>query len=264
MKKVINKNSIVSPFATTFIPPGGSAASHYANSQIPSFRCPSFSGDNTTTMDGVFQTGAATGNYCALVATDMTPRASALWKTSNNWENGALPSACWSVDEASTPATNGSCTERGIRLKNLGDGISKTMIACESREEEYNAWISGACMWVAGASPNSLSLDGVTIQQAAGTGFIEIPEVDTGSGLALNHGTEATVIPTDEQYLESGDWVTAQDRIWGPSSEHSGNIVIHVFADAHAQAISAEVDSTTYLRFISRSAGDPADASKFE
>ena len=50
-----------------------------------------------------------------------------------------------------------------------------------------------------------------------------------------------------------------QGRAWGPSSEHSGGLVHHGFADAHAMSISTDVDPTVYMRCITRNGGEPVD-----
>jgi hypothetical protein len=229
--------------------------------QVPAFLCPTFNGDTTTKLGGV---DAAVGNYCAYVGTDLSDPSAAPWKTTNNWENGALPSACWKTANSQTAATAvNSCKDKGVGLRHLSDGISKTIIACESRERVYSAWISGACMWVSATSPQSLAADSMSvgidsIDQfiAVGTGMA--PTITTsgqkGEGIALNFGSLTGPLA---DYLVAANWATAQTRVYGPSSEHSGNIVMHVWADVHAKAISAEVDPTMYVRLITRSGGDP-------
>lgn len=247
------------PFDADFVNPSGQ---HYASSQVGSFRCPSWSGSMTTLIGDV---EAATGNYCAIVGTDLAESGAAPWKTTPNWENGGMPSSCWSTPNSQTAAlTERTCFKSGIRLRDMGDGISKTMIAAESREEKYSAWISGASMWVVGTTPNSLAADRVTVGVSPNDKFIamlsgETVVVEDGDGLALNFGEEAHR-PAAEFYLAASDWATGSDRVWGPSSEHGGGIAIHVFADAHAQAIFQEVNPTVYLRFITRSDGDPSDS----
>jgi prepilin-type N-terminal cleavage/methylation domain-containing protein len=276
MRKVITGMAAPkAPFNTAFTVGGVPGGKPYSSSQISSFRCPSFSGDTVTDLNGTLAVGqeAATGNYCAIVATDTTEHttpAPTNWKTSTNWENGGLPSACWNSTNSQSAPPAAGCKDRGIRLKNLGDGISKTIIACESREETYNAWISGACMWVVGASPNSLQSGNATIGRASTTdNFIAMLSGTTpidadGTGLAMNYGNEQAQTADTAQtpvYMTSG---ATQPRIWGPSSEHSGAIVIHVFADTHARAVPQTVNPTVYLRFLTRSDGDPASEDDME
>ena len=42
------------------------------------------------------------------------------------------------------------------------------------------------------------------------------------------------------------------DRWWGPSSEHAGGYILHVFADGHAISLREEVDATIYLQLVTR------------
>jgi hypothetical protein len=129
-------------------------------------------------------------------------------------------------------------------------------------------------MWVTGTSTNSLKgIDGAASyaveRDANGDNFIAVLDgtggnalIEDGLGLALNFGNEQKL--ASPVYLSAADWKTAADKIWGPSSEHGGAIVIHVFADAHARAISQEVNPTVYLRFTTRSDGDPASEDDLE
>jgi hypothetical protein len=91
---------------------------------------------------------------------------------------------------------------------------------------------------------------------------------EDGVGLALNYGNEQDVQVDDPQvspvYMNASDGSNTAARIWGPSSEHGGAIVIHVFADAHARAIPQTVNPTVYLRFITRTDGDPASEDDLE
>lgn len=229
--------------------PFDSDVSQFAATQIPAFRCPSYSGPKSTSLGGV---DAAVGSYCTLAATDLFEAPAAPWKRSSNWENGVIVSACWQTPNSQTSALAlGTCQARGTGMRDIADGISKTLIACESREEEFSAWISGACMWVTATTPNSLASSRALVLPG-NDGFISL----TGGpgGLALNDGYDGKL----NFYFKPNDWATAQERRWGPSSEHAGNGVIHVFADVHARFISAEVDPTAYLRFVTRSDGDPA------
>lgn len=257
LAKLAEDDTQTGPFDVDFVNDNGE---HFAATQIGAFRCPSYAGPLTTRMGDV---DAAVGNYCAIVGTDLEERSVAYWKATPNWENGGLPSACWSMPNSqSTALAVGSCDGKGLRLSEMKDGISKVLIAAESRETAINAWISGASMWVIAASPNALDADKVEIRRSKIDQFVAIMrgdeqvEDDSGAGLALNFGTDVLNAPQGDLYLLASQWATGLDRAWGPSSEHSGKVVIHVFADAHAQAIPAGIDATAYVRFITRSDGE--------
>ncbi len=53
-------------------------------------------------------------------------------------------------------------------------------------------------------------------------------------------------------------WAEKHERVFGPSSERVG-IAHHEFCDGHAKAIRHDVDPTVYLRYVTRSDGDPAE-----
>jgi hypothetical protein len=116
-------------------------------------------------------------------------------------------------------------------------------------------------MWVVATSPNSLANSAASVG-AGPDRYIavlqgNVPQSANGVGLALNFGNPYTSPPAADLYFQASDWATAADRRWGPSSEHAGNIAIHVYADAHAQAIPADANPTAYLQFITRSGGEP-------
>jgi hypothetical protein len=70
-------------------------------------------------------------------------------------------------------------------------------------------------------------------------------------GTALNYGPTAKH-PT-AVFLPTGSFVDSDiskippGRLWGPSSQHAGGIVNHVYADAHVEAISDQIDPNVYL-----------------
>jgi hypothetical protein len=231
---------------------------HGASMSLSFFRCPTYSGPVTTSMGGV---EAAISNYCAIVGTDVAERSAATWKTTPNWENGGLPSACWKTPNSQTMAlAHGSCVDRGIGLRDMSDGISKTLILVESRETVINAWISGASTWVVAASPNALVAGGATLGRDSGDGSIAM--LQAGSTAAARNGDGLAIkLAAGDVYLGASEWATGRDREWGPSSEHAGGVVIHAFADAHAQAISPDIDPTLYLRMVTRGDGDPYNPS---
>jgi hypothetical protein len=45
-------------------------------------------------------------------------------------------------------------------------------------------------------------------------------------------------------------------RVFGPSSAHSGDIVLHGFGDGHGAAINANVDRNVYLWQVTRNGGE--------
>ena len=79
-------------------------------------------------------------------------------------------------------------------------------------------------------------------------------------GMALNYGP--TVDHPTAVYLPTGSLSDpdisgiAPGRLWGPSSQHRGGIVNHVFADAHLNGISDGIDANVYLWLVTRAGGE--------
>ncbi len=202
---------------------------HPSQRRIFSFVCPSYTGDSIATATE-YESGlgnVAVGNYVALPGTHIKADGTVD-------ENGVIVSK-WN---------NGDGQFKGNGLRNIGDGISKTIILCESKEERYGSWYDGQAAWVTAlrTDVNENSLKQVN-------GFASAPK----DSAALLFGGE------DEPYFPAARYAGKEDRLWGPSSDHSGGVVMHVFADAHATSISPDVDPTVYMQMVTRNGGEPAD-----
>jgi len=224
--------------------PSGSSQSdkHYAGIELPAFLCPSYSQGSfigTTGEDAYSITtanGIALGNYVCFPGAGIDSNGDVV-------ENGVI---------VSSAGNNG----RGLGIQQIADGVSKTIFAGESREENFSSWFDGATTWVVAMLPSGD--DKVTItdgEPGSGgeDGFAGFSDSDEGS-TALNYGP----VPDDSiVYWPSYDG--ANDRGWGPSSEHAGGVIVHVYADGHVQAIPDEVDRTAYYRLITRAGGEPVN-----
>lgn len=248
----------------------GGTGAHISAIRIVAFACPSYQGDSfsdpvlapdypTALPDGNGGTTTpATGNYCAMVATDMGLASATAWKTGRykptTFENGTIISDC---ADGSVP-----CSFKGVNLRELKDGISTTIIACESKEPGYGSWYSGGSTWLVAVSPQTATA-GTNPVATAGLNHIAWDPAAAGQ-VALQYGSDSTATtPAPNKYLKAADWGPSMgDRSFGPSSEHSGSVVLHVYADAHAQTISPNVDPTVYLRLITRRDGDPGETDK--
>ena len=222
---------------------------HLSTVQIPSLRCPSYSGPYTATLHAMSPATAngyepAAGNYVAVVATDLgdggTAAGAVPWKAAyKNWENGGM-------------TTTWGAGGKGLKIGDLRDGIAKTILFVESREEWWNSWFSAGCTWVS-ATTNDTAAGGIS--QVGG--FVVL----ASGSLALDYGDDVYYRDTTarcDKYLNvaAGAWGGDTPRVFGPSSEHSG-LIHHAFADGHAQSVNDDIDGTIYLHFITRSDGDP-------
>jgi hypothetical protein len=110
------------------------------------------------------------------------------------------------------------------------DGLSRTLLFCESIEERYAAWIDGTSAWVVGAWPsNAISPHG---EGGDATGFVT--SINTKSA----------------PYLPADRWSGSSERIFGPSTNHQA--VTHAYADGQCTSISSNIDARLYLQLISR------------
>jgi prepilin-type N-terminal cleavage/methylation domain-containing protein len=213
---------------------------------LPSVRCPKFDGGDVADAPDFVTNKPGIGNYVAFVGTHIRRMPTPIGVQ----ENGAM---------ASSQARNG----KGYKVEELTDGTSKTLLLCESREKEYGSWYDGQCTWVTGMRDASSGSDAAT--EVVSDADVQVLNPGDGYWGIMNNKTHtinfgpAFVGDTTKQYLNKsqGVWAGQQPRRWGPSSQHPGGMVSHVFADNHTQSISDKIDATTYFRLISRNLGEP-------
>ena len=58
--------------------------------------------------------------------------------------------------------------------------------------------------------------------------------------------------------LNGGGGAAGSSWVWGPSSDHSGGIVLHCWADAHVTGIPEDTDATIYIQLSTRAGREPA------
>jgi prepilin-type N-terminal cleavage/methylation domain-containing protein len=219
----IEQNSgqfILAGFNTSVFGTGGSGTGHASESTVPSLICPSFPGDERSEASQM-QTpgqGTATGTYCCLSGTN----AGAASGAGIGGDNGLIVS--WAINDG-----------RGYKMGQAADGTSKTIIAGESKEQNFSSWYSSKCATLY-CLPGSVT---PTVSNA--TGFL------TASLHGLNYGDEIN----GPNFWEAGAWNGPQARIHGPSSGHRG-LVVHVYADGHVQALRDNISADTYMHLVTR------------
>lgn len=214
---------------------------HFSTVRLPMCLCPSSAAGTVQNVERPPKLPGgnlpAISNYMALSATNLPANAGDYKPRNGAWENGVLVSRRADGDDGKF---------RGMQIKHISDGISRTMIACESREETYAAWYSASCTWLTATSPETGSVTRLH-------GFIA---PDNGKGkefkLGLNYGSDKEPI---RHYYRAGQWSTAA-RVWGPSSRHAGGVVMHTFADSRTIPVASDVDPIVYLQAVTRSDGD--------
>jgi prepilin-type N-terminal cleavage/methylation domain-containing protein len=119
------------------------------------------------------------------------------------------------------------------------DGTSKTVMVSESREG-LRAGVTGttANRWAYGElwTPASIA-SGTLTNNAWPTTTTSL--IGTGS----TTGTVGTLIPTLSLF-------------YGPSSDHGGGLIGHLFADGHVEFLTSDIDKATYNALSTRATGD--------
>ncbi len=246
-----------SPFAsTTLYAPGLTAATGAAALvSLPGLKCPSFGGtglvENSSTgpSQGVSWTSAYNSTGAVALTNYKANAGTHLISSGTHANNGAI---------GYPVTTNASFTvsrPNGLSVGALSDGTSKTALIAETKERGYSSWIDGSTSWVVASN-----LSGAAVNYGSGkwnsTGTTPVAAGVTGTpGTGLNY--PATSASTGK-FIPSTAWSAYTDGMGhGPSSDHSGGIVLHAFADGHVGQITTEIDPTLFMSLYSRASGEP-------
>ncbi len=131
------------------------------------------------------------------------------------------------------------------------DGTSKTIQVTESRESfrtspwsntsARNRWVSGELFVPISIASGVLSTTGATNGQwTTGTALIA---TGTQNGVSMNFTSP----------VSSGG---ALNLDFGPSSDHAGNQIAHLFADGHVEFIPGDINASTYMALGTRDQSD--------
>jgi len=218
-------------------------ARHYATVELDSLICPGFTGDPISQL-------SYSAPYSGLLGINAASRPPIGVGISTYVAVSATQIGYVAGLVAASPTTN-PCDgvivpNKGIKLRDVTDGASNTIMACETRERSLNSWIDGSINWVVGGNPNNVSRPTTDSK-----GLITMP---TGGTAALNVGPGKRT--PGVRYLTQSGSPNGYEWAWGPSSEHAGGIVMHVYADASVREQSDAIDPTIYLRLITRAGQD--------
>jgi hypothetical protein len=238
----------------TSVVSAGTTPRKFSTFPVAGFQCPSWSGDpNMADRDGLLSTQwSTTGGSEEFFAkpTNYYCTAGTHFKTATELvENGILVSA--------------DKRRGGMRQGAIKDGISKTILVCESKEENYNCWYDGQVTWVTGLITDKqadLEAGGSSGDNDGDGVSDDLNDPTAGWTTALNVGpqTAAEEAAGTNFYCaisppyQSG----ASGRAWGPSSDHSGGVVMHVFADDHIEAISEQIEAKVYYAMVTANGGE--------
>ncbi len=200
--------------------------------------CPSFPGENIAQGRYRPMTKPQVSNYHALVA-------------------GCTASSSRDTFGDVSPVTGGmivtkAASPKGLRIGDAKDGTSKTAIITESRGEVWTAWFSGVSTSTLAISPDVTFCSRITRNNP--DGYPAVPE-GTPSGLNYGRRVDAPADSTAPYFWEG----RSDEREWGPSSAHSGDVVITGYADGHVKGLNSGIDATTYYRLVTRGGSEPTD-----
>ncbi len=222
--------------------------------------CPSFGGNNyssvgpigspQSTLQSGYQAvttapalGVGITNYVALTATTIGCMGVTTATSTLDPPNGVI-----------VPSLSGQ-PPYGLNMKSVLDGTSKTLIVCETKEQCVNSWYDGTVAWTVAYNPNA-SVGAAKSITPPTTGFWQ---AGSGGTTAINVGprpaTPTTMYQTSPGAAGCPTWTGPWQ--WGPSSDHSGGVVIHLACDASVHSITEDIDPSLYMQLVTRAGGEP-------
>lgn len=140
----------------------------------------------------------------------------------------------------------------GVRLSDITDSQSQTILAVETIENKYSRWMFGTEATLAGLpSQNDPAKAGTQIvyntrlgyyaPQGFDGGFKNDSKLQASLKTYLNYDYNPTANKYDPK----------EDIKYGPSSSHAG-MVNHLFCDGNVRAIDVNVDVAAYMFLITR------------
>jgi len=218
-------------FATGYVTLGSLSTngSIVGNILLPQIVCPSstLTNPDTARTDG----REALTNYKGCAGVDIV--ATGTPRSVDTTGGGVLTMQTW--QSLPTGATTGTVSLGGVDLRQVGDGLSKTVMIAETAEStELAAWPRGITAWVTPTDVTTTSVSG-GVWTGATTTNKKIGRSDAG-------GTT---------------WVGYTGSTRGASSFHTGGLILHGYADGHTSAFNQEIDPAVLFAVYSRNAAEP-------
>ena len=227
---------------------------------ISPLRCPTFAGNSSVENS---QTGPSNGlswtddygTANAIAITNYKANAGThLVASGTHSNNGAV-----GYPTTSPPSSNATTTSRprGLTIGSLADGTSKTILAAETRERGYSSWIDGSTSWLVASNCASTAnfASGQWNSTGSTTKVVQAGVGTVGASLNFPAANSAT-----GKFLTSTQWSPYGDGMgFGASSDHSGGIVMHVFADGHVGQVTTDIDPSLFMALYSRASGEPVN-----
>ncbi|HEY1785491.1 MAG TPA: hypothetical protein VGG30_08080, partial [Pirellulales bacterium] len=127
----------------------------------------------------------------------------------------------------------------------------------ETIEPAMNSWYDGTTAWTTGINPGSLT-SYTPVTTLSPQGFWTVP---AGGSTALMVGPAPIASVTYQGGISLGVlWATSTTAnvvSWGPSSNHSGGVVVHGAIDGSVHNITTDCDPTVYMHIITIKGREP-------
>jgi hypothetical protein len=172
----------------------------------------------------------------------------------------------------------------GLNFKAVLDGLSKTFMVAETREPNYSAWYDGTVNWVVAANPgttgknqygntnsgsfcmrrttpinvhqnsfwtvynsSNYSAEGYTALNIGNSPYSEWAYMDVSTSRATNG------VCGPPKYLREAN----RKWTWGPSSYHSGGVILHLGGDGAVRPVTDDCDANIYIEMTTRAGNEP-------
>ena len=268
---------------------------HFSTMDLEEVRCPSFAGDPASDYDNRFKLyrseyapekgnwgtnppppwAVVTTNYKAMVASHI---ACVYYQNPNISSSSNTATMIYSEDPNGVLVPPSNSSSKGTAIRSILDGTSKTIVLAESKEQSMSSWYDGSFAWQVGMPVGQLNAGSLTTTTGTsvlkpGQPFKNLSSGAVGSNFwvvapgqysGLNFGPKTNQV---QFYVNSpNNFISGLSNYpppgnhwnWGPSSDHSGGIVLHCWGDAHVSGINEQVDPTLYVRLITRAGREPA------
>ncbi len=253
-----------SPFAPVIQNVSPGAGSQAATVALAAMRCPTFAGGNTcefntTGNSNGISYAAGYATFSALSGTAGGPVAVTNYKANAGTHLLTISGTLQNNGVIGYPTTTGTSTTvsrpNGITIGQISDGTSKTAMIIESRERGHAGWIDGSSSWVVAMNLSGTAPRYLNGKWTDGTNNVVLAS-GSSTGVGINYTADAT-----NKFLPAATWTLypTSGMAYGASSDHSGGIVMHTFADGHVSQLTSDIDPTVYVSLYSRSQAEPVN-----
>ena len=178
------------------------------------------------------------------------------WGTTSQYVPAASAGVPTSAQSYYVDLPNGTIVPgTGLNLKSVTDGASRTLIICETVEPAVNSWYDGTTAWTTALNPATVVAGTSPTRQYSSTlnplSFWYIPSGQS-SATGLNVGPNPNTSIVYSGGIAMTGWSSGYVIAYGPSSNHSGGVVLHGAADASVHNITTDVDPNVYMHIITR------------